>query len=462
MRTPSARATKRVLLVAILLAPVALSGLAAASPASPAVATAPSATPEDVAHRHDDLGLDLVSRTYDPGEDNWTVVAEATLSSNRICLPVVFNCIVSQVGEPSNATLTELRCDSPGWNHLLVFRDHCMKQLLFAGHDQKFTFSWTTDPGVNSGEVALEVEFGRGVLPVTFQQLATASLTVDLGVNLDLRKTCPTEVDAGATLTCTVVLDYPATPGGGPDATDLSVTDTPDGDLAALVSGGALTLESGSGTWNCAALACTDGELSNGESATFEFTAAVADDPLGGSGTNGVAAETPGGTIEADDGVTVVGNGDTRLELVKTTEDTEANPGGPVNWTVTVTNAGPLPALEVLVSDTAPEGVENASLTFVDGVGEWTCESTSCSSDSMPIGSTTFSFAATVSAGTAGDQSLVNEVGVTWANDILGPGFPITAGSAVPVVAGATTSTTSVPPSGGSGGSGGSALAIAG
>ncbi len=461
MRTPHARATKRLLLVAILLVPAALSGRAAASTTSPAAATAPTATAEDVAHRHDDLDLDLVSRTYDPGDDNWTVVAEATLSSNRICLPVVFNCIVSQVGEPSNASLTELRCDNPGWNHLLVFRDHCMKQLLFAGHDQKFTFTWTTDPGVNSGEVVLDVEFGRGVLPVTFQQLATATLTVDLGVNLDLRKTCPTEVDAGATLTCTIVLDYPATPGGGPDATDLSVTDTPDADLAALVSGGSLALESGSGTWNCAASACSDGELSNGESATFTFSAAVADDPIGGSGTNDVAAATPGGTLEADDSVTVVGNGDTRLEIAKTTEDTEANPGGPVNWTVTVTNAGPLPALEVLVSDIVPDGVENASLTFADGVGDWTCESSSCSSTSMPVGSATFSFTATVSADTAGDRSLVNEVGVTWTNDILGPGFPITAGSAVPVVAGATTTTTSVP-SGGSGGSGGSPLAIAG
>ncbi|MCB1269870.1 MAG: hypothetical protein KDB31_00480, partial [Microthrixaceae bacterium] len=49
-----------------------------------------------------------------------------------------------------------------------------------------------------------------------------------------------------------------------------------------------------------------------------------------------------------------------------------------------------------------------------------------------------------VSSETKGDTSLVNEVGVSWANDILGPDFPITAGSAVPVVAGATT-TTAVP-----------------
>ena len=450
MRSPRHSLLTRTLVALTLLAPVGLAGHAAASSTAASSAAAPTsrsaaaATPEDVNHRRSVMDLELVSRTYNAGDDNWTVVAEATLSSNRICLPVVFNCIVGELGSPSNATLSDLACDTPGWSHLLVFRNHCLKQLLFAGHDQKFTFTWTTDPGVNSGTVELGVEFGRGFLPATFQQLAEASLSVDLGVNLDLRKTCPTEVDAGDTLTCTVVLDYPATPGGGPDITGIPVTDAPDPDLAALVSGATLTFDSGDGTWDCAALECTDGELSNGQSATFEFSATVADDPIGGNGVNSVSVDTPGGVLTADDTVTVVGNGDTRLEIEKTTTDTEAEPGGPITWTVKVTNTGPLDATDVLVTDVSPAEVEGLTLTFADGVGDWTCSGLSCSAASMPIGSATFTAAGTVSSETKGDTSLVNEVGVSWANDILGPDFPITAGSAVPVVAGATT-TTAVP-----------------
>ncbi|MFV0316092.1 MAG: hypothetical protein ACK5O2_03910 [Microthrixaceae bacterium] len=445
MESPRRSVIARAVLALAVLVPAGVAAGAAASPAAPgtpAVQQAASVTAQDVTHRRDDFGIDLISRTYNPTDDNWRIVAEATLSSNRICLPLVFNCIVSEVSSPANADLTELSCDSPSWNHLLVFRNHCMKQLLFAGHDQKFTFTWTTDPGVNSGTFEAEVEFGRGVLPVTFQQLATATLTVDLGVALEVNKTCPTEVDAGDTLTCEIGLSYPATPGGGPAITTIELTDNPSPTLAALTTGGALTFDSGAGTWNCTALVCNNGTLANGESATFSYTAAVNNDPEGGNGDNTVSVTSSVDTVTSSDTVTVIGTGDTTLEIAKSTEETEANPGGPITWTVTVTNAGPLAGTDVLVSDIVPAEVDDAELTYSEGVGDWTCTGASCSTASMPVGAATFEFTGTVAAETKGDTSIVNEVGVSWENDILGPDFPITAGSVVPVVAGATTTTT--------------------
>lgn len=403
---------------------------------------------EAVDHRRTEMDLDLVSRSYDSGDDNWTIVAEATLTSNRICLPLVFNCIVGEVNAPANASLKDLKCDSLGWNHLFVFRNHCMKQLLFAGHEQKFTFTWTTDPGVNSGTVDLEVEFGRGLLPHTFQQLATAELTVDLDVSLDITKSCPSEVDAGATLTCTITVDYPTPPTAGPDISGITLTDDQT-KLAALVGVGTLTHTAGAGAWDCTGLECANGELSSGESATFEFTATVANDPLGGDGINAASVKwsTPsaGGPLAADDTVVVKGTGDTLLEIEKTTSDTEADPGGPITWTVKVTNAGPLAATDVVINDIAPAEVNGLTLTYAQGVGEWACEGTSCRTASMAVGSATFTAAGIVSPKTKGDTSVVNEVAVTWANDILGPDFPITAGSAVPVVASATTTTIPTP-----------------
>lgn len=465
----------RAVLVAAMLVPLAMFARAGATPSAQSAAQAPQSVAkraatnatasEAVDHRRSEMDLDLVSRSYNSGDDNWTIVAEATLTSNRICLPLVFNCIVGEVNAPANASLADLKCDSTGWNHLLVFRNHCMKQLFHAGHDQKFTFTWTTDPGVNSGTVDLEVEFGRGILPHTFQQLATAKLTVDLDVTLDITKSCPTAVEAGAELTCTITVDYPTPPKVGPEISGISLDDAPDAELKALLSGDeALAHTAGAGTWDCTGLSCDNGELSSGESATFEFTATVKKDPLGGDGVNTASVEwtdpSSGGPLEADDPVVVKGTDDTDLEIDKTTSDTEANPGGPITWTVKVTNAGPLDATDVVVNDIAPAEVDGLTLVHSDGVGEWTCEGTSCTGASMPVGSATFTAAGTVSPDTKGDTSVVNEVGVTWSNNILGPDFPITAGSAVPVVASATTTTTPTPTT--VPGQGGAPLTIAG
>ncbi len=398
------------------------------------------------------MTLDLVSRTYNGGANNWTIVAEATLSSNRVCLPIAFNCIVGQLTKPSNASLIQLRCQSPAWNHLLVFRDHCLRQTFFAGHQQEFQFTYTTDPGVGTGSVDLAVEFGRGFLPVEFQQLATATLTVSLDATLEVSKVCPAEVESAATVNCTVTVRNPSS---GP-ATTVSLVDSPDG---TLITGGTLT-ETGTSAWTCGSLTCTIGSLAAGTTTTFSYVGTAATTATGGDGSNTAALTWNSGTASAVDPIVVVGNGDTRLEIEKVTSQSEATPGQPITWTIILTNAGPLAATDPVVTDTPPVGVNGLTLTYVSGMGTWNCSGVSCTAATMPVGTTTFTATGTVAADAPTDRALVNEVGVAWANDILGPDFPITAGSAVPVVASATT--TSTPAGSDPANSGGTPLSVVG
>lgn len=471
---PRTSLTTRVLLALALLA--SLSVRLGSDPASAAPEAATPAAQEPV--RADDVGtwvskmsLQQVSRTYNAGDDNWTIVAEARLTSNRICLPVLFNCIVGEVSSPPNASLTDLTCLSPLWSHLLVFRSHCLKEVFWAGHQQEFRFTWTTDPGVSTGTVQLAVEFGRGFLPVTFQQLATASLTVDLGTpTLEVSKRCPATVDSGATLTCQVEVSHPLPVGGsGPAVTGVTLTEQPDPALQALTSGADLVKASGDGTWDCSgALTCTIGSLEAGQSTTFDYTANVNTTSTGGAGTNSATVAWTGPTAgerEASAGVVVAGNGDTTLDIRKATTQTQVAPGGQVTWTVEVENEGPLAAQNVLVTDLAPSGVESMNLEYTSGVGSWTCASLSCSAATMPVGKATFTASGTVAGTAAPDSAIVNEVQVEWDNDILGPDFPISAGSAVAVVAGATTTTTPggpTTPSGPGSGPDGAPLSVVG
>ncbi len=158
----------------------------------------------------------------------------------------------------------------------------------------------------------------------------------------------------------------------------------------------------------------------------------------------------------------VVGNGDTDLEIQKSTTQTQVKPGGQVSWIVEVDNKGPLDALDVVVTDLAPAGVDGMSLTYASGVGTWNCSSVTCTAASMGQGKATFTATGTLWSGATPDTAVVNEVELRWENDILGPDFPITAGSAIPVVAAATTTTTPGDTGTLPSGSGGAPLSIVG
>ena len=430
-----------VVLIAMALPTVSNAG---ASPQADAAVAAPAldAGSPSVGHRFADMKLELISRTFNAGPNNFTIVAEATLSSNFICLRIWFNCIVGEVSSPSNATMVDLQCQSPLWNHLLVFRDHCLKEIFHAGHDQKFQFTYDTDPGVISGNVDLNVEFGRGFLPVQFDQEATASLTVNLDEILNVSKECPTDVASGAAVTCTVTVSNPT---AGP-ASLASLTDVPGG---TFVTGGTLT-ETGTSDWACAALTCTIDPVPAGVTTVFTYAGTAATTTSGGEGSNAAQLTWTGGSDNASDTITIIGDDDADMTIEKSTTQASATAGGSVTWTVTLTNLGgstdPIDAADVVLTDITPDLVSDLTLTYESGVGTWDCAALTCTAAAMPVGTATFAAAGTVDASATVDAALVNEADVLWTNNILGPDFPLTAGSVLSVVAGATT--TSTTPSG--------------
>jgi hypothetical protein len=443
------RRLSRVLGLALTLSLLTLTAVAGTSATSAAPSAASEVRPAAAAGRHAELSLELVSRTFNAGTNNWTVVVDATLNSNYLCFPLLFDCIVGELTDPPNANLTDLQCRSPLWNHLIVFRNHCLKQIGHAGQDAEFRFTYLTDPGVTTGSLTVSAEFGRGVLPVTFQQLATASLTVDLNTSLDLTKTCPDAVDSSAAVECTVTVSYPFESGPPIAAT---IVDEPDG---ALIVGGTLTQGSGTPTWNCAALTCS-ATVDAGDSATFTYAGSAAATATGGDGYNRVRF-TLGGTASVTDEITVVGTGDAYLGITKTSAQQKVKAGDPVTFTITLTNDGgtdgDLPlgskavgsdvaAVDVEVADTAPALVSGMTLDFTSGVGSWSCSGLVCTTATMPVGTATFTATGTLSADAAGGTLVLNEVGVTWFNDVFGPDFAEVAGAAVTVEATTTTTTT--------------------
>ena len=430
------RRLSRVLGFVLTLSLLPLTALAGNSATSAAPA---EVQPAAAAGRHAELSLELVSRTFNVSTNNWTVVVDATLNSNYLCFPLLFDCIVGELTDPPNANLTDLQCLSPLWNHLIVFRNHCLKQIGHAGQDARFRFTYLTDPGVTTGNLSVSAEFGRGVLPVTFQQLATASLTVDLNTSLDLTKSCPDTVASSAAVECTISVSYPFDSGPPIAAT---VVDEPDG---ALIVGGTLTQDSGTPSWTCAALTCS-ATVNAGESATFTYAGSAAATSTGGDGYNRVRF-TLGGTASVTDEITVVGTGDAYLGIAKTSAQQNVKAGAPVTYTITLTNSGGLggsnvAATNVELADTAPAFVSGMALSFTSGVGTWACNALVCTTASMPVGSATFTATGTLSAEAVGGTIVLNEVGVTWFNDVFGPAYSEVSGAAVTVE---TTTTTTTP-----------------
>jgi uncharacterized repeat protein (TIGR01451 family) len=424
----------------LLAAALVVVGIAALPLAGGAVHDPVAAAPGSGATRTSRMALAVRSQSYDVSTHRWTIQLEATLTSNAVCVPGVFDCIVAPLAPPSGVQLTDVSCLSPYWNHLVVFRNHCLKQVGFAGFGQRFRFTYVTDPSVDGTEIDLSGEFGRGVLPVVFQRLATASVRVDLTSRPTLSEDCPEEVDAGSALTCTVEVTNPA----AVTVSGLDLTDQPGG----LLAGGTLTQTSGPPTFSCAALACTGGSLAPGEHAELAYATTAPGSPTGGDADNVASLTWTGGSdpLSATEPITVKGTGDTDLVVTKTTSQTTVAPGGAVSWTVTVSNTGTLPATDVDLADTVPVGLADASISFVSGsyvsgTGSWTCTGVTCTAADMPVGTATFTVSGTVPA-TAAAGVLVNEVGVHWSNDTYGPDFPVTAAAEITVDPPATTTST--------------------
>ncbi len=444
-RATSARSSRRLLVAAgVLLAllPVALPPSAGAQ------------TPAVEHHRTSRLQLDLISRDYDSVTGSWTVVVESRVDSNRVCVPAVFDCIVQPGATPTGATLTDVQCLSPWWGHLGIFTDSCLKQLFFAGHHQRFRYTYVTDPVVAPTQLTISSRFGRGLFPLMVQELASDELVISLSDELEVDQVCPdTTVAAGDTFECAVTVSYPEDHPAGVSITTASLDLGLGGDTGAVLG----PVTTSSTDWDCTTVPCTldvGQQIDPGESASFTVEIGANPSVTGGTilSTATVDYGPPAKQAQTTDPIVVAGSGDTSLSVTKVADQTTAAPGQQVSWTVTVTNTGvpgwvALPAQDVVLADVVPASVAGLSVTHLSGVGPWSCNGSVCTNPSMLPGAATFRVVGTLAADVAAG-SLVNEIDVTWSNDVLGPDFPVVAAGTLEVQVPAptpTTTTTTVP-----------------
>jgi uncharacterized repeat protein (TIGR01451 family) len=151
------------------------------------------------------------------------------------------------------------------------------------------------------------------------------------------------------------------------------------------------------------------------------------------------------------------GGGSVPTAQLTTSESVDkANPsvGGTVNFTVTVTDAGPSLALGVVASDTLPSGLTFVSATSSEGTyanGTWTIGNLNANQQA------TLTLTATVNSGTAGN-TISNPVTVSESNSVNNPltGNGYTSATAsISVVGGGATGSTGGSSGGGGGGGGG-------
>jgi len=186
-----------------------------------------------------------------------------------------------------------------------------------------------------------------------------------------------------------------------------------------------------SATWTCTpaggaicAVASGVGSISAkvnlpvGDSVTFSVTGTV--DPLAtGSLVNIASVATPAGMTDPNPANNSATDTDTvvllaNLSVTKDDGVTSVTAGGPVSYTITVSNAGPDPATGATVTDTLPAAITGATWTCA-AAGGATCAAGGSGNLSTPVnlpagGSATFTVSGTLSATATG--SLVNTASV--------------------------------------------------
>ncbi|WP_154723337.1 DUF7933 domain-containing protein [Ilumatobacter coccineus] len=221
----------------------------------------------------------------------------------------------------------------------------------------------------NVVNVSTSTSQGPDAAPNTATATAPAEPDADLSSTKDAT---PDPVIAGEVVTYLITVSN----AGPSDATGVVVTDTLPAGLTAV------NVFSSQGA--CSSLPCSLNTIPDGGSATVTVEALVGSDLLAvGTNTADVTADTPDSTPGNNESTEDVAL-DTlaRLTTVKELSTPTAVPGGPLRWTITVTNAGPSDARDVSVADTVPAAVTNTTISSSQGG----CTAFSCLLGTIPAG----------------------------------------------------------------------------
>lgn len=211
--------------------------------------------------------------------------------------------------------------------------------------------------------------------PDPSDNIAVAATTSIAPTSADLsitKTTATTNAPAGSTFSYTIVLTN-----NGPDAaTSVEMEDIlPSSLLFRSISSPAGFSCVTPAVGATGTITCTAASLANGASATFTLVVEVAasSGPISNTASGSSATSDPnGGNSGSTSPAVIAGPAQADLELTKTTTSTTVTTGSILNYTITVTNAGPSSASNVVVTDTLPAGLTLISATPSQG----TCNAT--------------------------------------------------------------------------------------
>lgn len=243
----------------------------------------------------------------------------------------------------------------------------CTKPSMTSGESGAFTLVVNV---TGTGTITSTVTGGSDAsdsVPDNTAQTTTTSIgaaAADLGIT---KTTSASTAPEGSTITYTIVLTN-----DGPDAAaNVEMTDT----LPASLLFRSITTPAGFACTTPAVgatgtIACGAATLANGASATFTLVVEVATSSGTISNTATATSDTADGNSGNDGGTAggvIAEPAEADLEIAKTTGTASATPGETIAYTITVNNAGPSPATNVVVTDDLPAGLAFVSATPSQG-----------------------------------------------------------------------------------------------
>jgi len=286
----------------------------------------------------------------------------------------------------------------------------CTGPTIAAGATVSYQIPVTVLPGISNGtNIALRALATATGVPAAGTDLITQAFTK---VDVEIGKTGPTAVGPGGTIDYTITV----TNHGPSNAASVTWHDPTDGNLITITS------------YPCGntglTVSCSPGTLAPGETRTFHITATV--NPSVPAGTvihncavvyTGTSPETnPDNNQSCMD--TTVGTSTppvSDIEIVKSAPAT-VQKGGTVSYTVTVTNRGPDPATNVIVSD--PVNVPFDSISSLPPGCTQQDNTVACQAGTLAVGEKrTVSFSVKLASTVAAGTNIMNCAAVTSKNN---------------------------------------------
>jgi uncharacterized repeat protein (TIGR01451 family) len=272
---------------------------------------------------------------------------------------VVYTIVVTNNG-PSPATSTVVSDPTPGG---LAFQSNsgacnvpfpCPLGTLNAGQSATITSTYTVPGNYSGATIVNSATVSSGVNdPNTADNTAAATTNVIQQTDLSITKSGPSAASPGSTIVYTIVVSNL----GPSAAAAVTVNDATPAGLSFVSNSGACT----------SAFPCNLGTLSAGQSATITATFSIPVNYASSTITNTASVSSPAAndpnTGNDSSTVTTPVTAQSDVGIVKS-GPASINAGQNIVYTIVVTNAGPLPAANVVVTDPTPPG-----LTFVSNSG---------------------------------------------------------------------------------------------